>query len=260
MHLHTVASKSGGCAACHLHLSCLPPRTVGNDAFGNPHPDLASVVRAKGSFVYRAGEPRRSYYLLRSGSAKAMVADEQGKGCVTMFYFPTDLIGVSSLARERYAESVELLERSSVCELPADVFEQQCSANRDLLRGVFSKMSNSYDLERGARLRLNRVAATARLADFLIEIGARMAALHRSRDKLFLPMSRYDIASHLSLACETVSRAFRRLEDEGVVAVHGRQIEIVSLAALTLRATDNPASAGGVRSYSVLPMADSELR
>lgn len=237
MRLHTVEAKSSGCAACHLNLTCLPPRTVGNDGFGHGHPNLGSVVRAKGSFVYRVGEPRYSYYLLRSGSAKATVADEHGKGCVTMFYLPTDLIGVSSLDRERYGDCVELLERSSGCELPARTFADQGGAHGGLLRGMLSKMANVYDLERGARLRLNR-----------------------ARDHFILPMSRYDIASHLSMASETVSRAFHRLENKGVIAVHGRQVEIVCHSALTRCAMQTSAPSGGVRSQCRLQVADRDLR
>ena len=49
---------------------------------------------------------------------------------------------------------------------------------------------------------------------------------------LKLPMSREDIAHYLGLALETVSRGFTRLQDDGVIAVHGRRIEIVDAEAL----------------------------
>jgi CRP/FNR family transcriptional regulator len=39
-------------------------------------------------------------------------------------------------------------------------------------------------------------------------------------------MSREDIARFLGLALETVSRGFTRLQEEGVIAVHGRLVEI----------------------------------
>ena len=41
-----------------------------------------------------------------------------------------------------------------------------------------------------------------------------------------LPMSREDIANYLGLALETVSRGFTRLQEDGVISVHGRLIEI----------------------------------
>lgn len=242
MAFYTVSSKPSGCAACHLNRSCLPPRTNASEAFGDLHPHLESVTAAKGCFVYRAGEQRRAYFLLRSGSAKAIVSDEYGRHCVTTFYLPTDLIGVSSVGRRTYVDSLELLERSTVCELPAASFESQCAADHALMHGMFSKLSSACSLDRNARLRISRVAATARLADFLLELGSRMELLHRSPSKLLLSMSRHDIASHLSMATETVSRAFHRLEADGLIAVHGRQVEIVCIEALSLCASESNAN------------------
>ena len=257
MRLYTVTDKAGGCSVCHLNRSCLPPRTTGNDAFGNAYPNLVSVVGAKGSIVYRAGDARHAYFLLKSGSAKAVMSDEHGKNCVTMFFLPTDLIGISSLGRRTYVDTLELLERSSICDLPAEGFEQQCAANHTLMRGMFGKMATAAAFERSARLRINRITATARLADFLIEIGARMASLNRSSTKLTLSMSRYDIASHLSMAGETVSRAFHRLEVDGLIAVRGRQVEIICLDALALCASESNGTPTRVCRERILPIADS---
>jgi CRP/FNR family transcriptional regulator len=39
-------------------------------------------------------------------------------------------------------------------------------------------------------------------------------------------MSREDIANYLGLVIETVSRTFSRLQDEGVIAVHGRHVRV----------------------------------
>ena len=45
-------------------------------------------------------------------------------------------------------------------------------------------------------------------------------------------MSREDIARFLGLALETVSRGFTRLQEDGVIAVHGRLVEITQPAEL----------------------------
>jgi CRP/FNR family transcriptional regulator len=46
-------------------------------------------------------------------------------------------------------------------------------------------------------------------------------------------MSREDIARFLGLALETVSRGFTRLQDDGIIAVTGRRVEIVDAIALS---------------------------
>jgi CRP/FNR family transcriptional regulator len=45
-------------------------------------------------------------------------------------------------------------------------------------------------------------------------------------------MNREDIASYLGLAIETVSRGFTRLQDDRVIAVSGRQVEVLDPAEL----------------------------
>ena len=45
-------------------------------------------------------------------------------------------------------------------------------------------------------------------------------------------MSREDIARYLGLALETVSRGFTRLQDDGVISVVGRRVEILDVEEL----------------------------
>jgi CRP/FNR family transcriptional regulator len=45
-------------------------------------------------------------------------------------------------------------------------------------------------------------------------------------------MSREDIARFLGLALETVSRGFTRLQEDGVIDVHGRLVEVTNPAEL----------------------------
>jgi CRP/FNR family transcriptional regulator len=53
-------------------------------------------------------------------------------------------------------------------------------------------------------------------------------ALPRGRSDIALPMSRSDIANYLGLSLEAVSRASRRLEQQGIVEFVGRhEVRIV---------------------------------
>jgi CRP/FNR family transcriptional regulator len=76
------------------------------------------------------------------------------------------------------------------------------------------------------------VAAEVRLARFLVQLSARMGACGQSPRRLLLRMSRRDIASHLGVAHETVSRSFGTLADWGYVSVNYREVEICDLDAL----------------------------
>lgn len=83
---------------------------------------------------------------------------------------------------------------------------------------------------------MSAVASEARLARFVLCMSARMAGTGQSPQRLRLRMARRDIASLLGLAHETVSRSFTQLSQHGCLRVDNREIEILDLQALRLRA------------------------
>jgi CRP/FNR family transcriptional regulator len=79
---------------------------------------------------------------------------------------------------------------------------------------------------------LVRRQASERIALFLHGLSERFRHIGQSATQFRLPMSREDIAHFLGLALETVSRGFTRLQEDGVIAVDGRRVEILDGAEL----------------------------
>ncbi len=79
-------------------------------------------------------------------------------------------------------------------------------------------------------LLLGRKTARERVASFLLDLAERAGA----DGVLALPMSRTDIADHLGLTVESVSRTFTQLERDGIIALpaHRRTVELRDRAAL----------------------------
>jgi CRP/FNR family transcriptional regulator len=71
-----------------------------------------------------------------------------------------------------------------------------------------------------------------RLALLLLDLSQRFAHRGFSATEFNLPMSRQDIAAYLRLAAETVSRAFGKLQRDGLLEVTGRLVHILDLDAL----------------------------
>jgi CRP/FNR family nitrogen fixation transcriptional regulator len=78
-------------------------------------------------------------------------------------------------------------------------------------------------------LLLGRKSAVEKIATFLLDLSARTGD-----DAVELPMSRTDIADHLGLTIETVSRSLTQLERQRVIEVpaHRRSIVLRNKAAL----------------------------
>lgn len=190
------------------------------------------IPKARGTTLYHAGAPRAALYILRSGTAKAVVVDVYGNACVTAFYFPGDLIGVTSIGSHVNQESIVLLERCMVCEISFPAIEQESRSEPRIGQALLRMFGSSMAIERDARLRTARMSVDGRIADFLLDISHRLGRLGRRDDFFVLSMSRYDIASHLGVANESVSRAFGRLSANGLIEVHGKQIELKSVDGL----------------------------
>ena len=65
------------------------------------------------------------------------------------------------------------------------------------------------------------------MAAFLISLSRRYAARGFSANRFMVAMTRTDIANYLRLASETVSRVFRRFQDDGMLRVERRDIELL---------------------------------
>jgi CRP/FNR family transcriptional regulator len=63
-------------------------------------------------------------------------------------------------------------------------------------------------------------------------LADRFAARGFSATRFRLGMSRSDIANHLRLAPETVSRVLRRFQDEHLIRIAEREVELLNLPAL----------------------------
>ena len=89
----------------------------------------------------------------------------------------------------------------------------------------------SQDIGKAALLSGN-FSADERMAAFLISLSRRYAARGFSANRFLLTMTRTDIANYLRLASETVSRVFRRFQDDGLIQVDRREIELSDRAQL----------------------------
>ena len=83
-----------------------------------------------------------------------------------------------------------------------------------------------------AMMLLGSMRAEERLAAFLLNLSQRMQLRGYSASEFNLRMTREEIGSYLGLKLETVSRAFSKFQDEGLLTVHQKHIQIIDSDAL----------------------------
>jgi CRP/FNR family transcriptional regulator len=197
-------------------------------------PELAVPVwrvRAGAALLHEGASPE-SVHIVRSGSFKCLKTSEDGYEQVLAFSGPGEVLGFEALSRGRHTCSVVALEDSTVFAVPLrelDGWRQRAPALDHALQFALSRQ-----LARAGEIAemMAAVAAETRLARFLIWMSACMAERGQSPRRLYLRMSRRDIASLLGVAHETVSRSFTALAEWGYLRVVNREVEILDAAGL----------------------------
>ena len=221
-----------GCARCSLQELCLPA-SIGDDDLHR----LDAIVRtrrplAPGDRLYRAGQPLTSLYVAREGAFKTVAGDAGGSSQVIGFHLPGELIGLDGLGTGTHAVDAEALTRAEVCEIPLAKLEEIARQLPGLQRQLMRVIGQGIGRDQAHLEMLGRRQAPERIALFLHGLAERYRQLGRGTEALTLPMSREDLASYLGIVIETVSRTLSKLQDEGVISVHGRQIRILDQARL----------------------------
>lgn len=220
------------CSSCNLRELCLP---VGMSEEQLERLDAIVATRrsvARGDALFRVGEAFTSLYAVRTGFFKTCVSSEDGRDQVTGFQMAGELLGLDGIGTERHTCDAIALEDSQVCIIPYQQLEDLSRELSDLQRHFHRIMSREIVRDHGVMLLLGSMRAEERLAAFLLNLTQRLSARGFSASSLVLRMTREEIGSYLGLKLETVSRAFSKFQEDGVLEVKQRQIRVLDLDAL----------------------------
>jgi CRP/FNR family transcriptional regulator len=191
-----------------------------------------------GEHVFREGDPFEAIAAVRAGTVKTYVIDRDGHEQVLGFHLPGEVIGLNAIDGDRYPCNAVALDTVMLCRFSFPRISVLAARLPGLQQHLFRLMSR--DIGR-ASLLAGDYSADQRMAAFLIGLSQRLAARGFSSDRFQLTMARTDIANYLRLAPETVSRVLKRFQEEGLLQVDRRELELLdrkqleTLAASVLR-------------------------
>lgn len=217
------------CSTCAFSQACL---SEGMDKASLM--DLHVLVEHVGPFhagdhIFREGDPFEAIAAVRAGTVKTYVVDRDGHEHVLGFHLPGEVIGLNAIDGDHYPCNAVALDTVMLCRFSFPKIAMLATRLPGLQRQLFRLLSR--DIGRAALL-AGDWSADQRMAAFLIGLSRRLAARGFSPSRFQLTMARTDIANYLRLAPETVSRVLRRLQEEGVLQVDRRELEIVRREAL----------------------------
>jgi CRP/FNR family transcriptional regulator len=177
-----------------------------------------------GEHVFREGDPFEAIAAVRAGTVKTCVTDREGHEHVLGFHFPGEVIGLNAIDGHRYPCDAIALDTVMLCKFSFPKISVLAAKVPGVQRELFRLLSR--DIGRAALL-AGDWSADQRVAAFLLGMARRLAARGFSATRFQLTMARTDIANYLRLAPETVSRVLRRMQDDGLLAVDRREVELL---------------------------------
>ena len=214
------------CSSCSLRELCLPVGLSNEDLARVDSLVLLRRSLARGDHLFRSGDSFQSLYAVRSGFFKTKVLLEDGREQVTGFQMAGELIGLDGIGAERHTCDAVALEDSEVCLIPFGRLEQLSREVAQLQQHFHKVMSREIVREHGVMMLLGSMRAEERLAAFLLNLAQRLAVRGYSASEFYLRMTREELGSYLGLKLETVSRVFSRFQEDGLIAVQQKHIQI----------------------------------
>ena len=183
-----------------------------------------------------AGTRLQALYVIRSGSAKSGYCTENGHEHVRGFHLPGEVIGLEAFGDGESTCDVVALEPSTSCRIPLSQVERLMEELPGLRREILRLLAQALEDAQRLRADLGMTDARGRIARFLVDLSRRVERRGLLSTQLSLSMSRGDIASHLGLTLETVSRVLGVFKREGSVEVRARCIKLLRPEALAFTA------------------------
>jgi CRP/FNR family nitrogen fixation transcriptional regulator len=182
----------------------------------------------KGEELFAEGDRAEFFYKVVSGTVRTCKLLSDGRRQIDAFHLRGDVFGMESADDHRFtAEAVddavvECCRRSQFTRLLHDA--------PDLGEQLISTMLRSLGRAQEHMVLLGRKTAEEKMATFLLDMAERLDR----EDRVELPMQRSDIADHLGLTIETVSRTLTQMVRDGLIklAAAGRTIVLSDKTAL----------------------------
>lgn len=189
----------------------------------------------RGEPIYREGAVAHDLYKVVSGTVRTCRILPDGRRMVTSFALAGEVFGLEGVGAHRVsAEAVtECVVIAFARKAIDDCVDREPVAAHSWQAFTLEMLSASEE----RCLLLGRKSAAERVATFLLDLAGRSLL---ETDVVELPMSRYDVADHLGLTAETVSRVLSGFRRRRLIADQGpHRLRLLNRDALEEQANDS---------------------
>lgn len=223
-------SEWPNCSQCTLLQSCLCCDSLQDQNLARY---ISYRVVNPREFIFRRGQAYTGIYLIRTGLTKIYqpwkAQTRNFREFIVDFPSRGEIIGTDGFVNGVYEYHAQSLETCSLCHFSEHGLERMLQSNPDKVRLLLSLSRSQYP--QTCRMIMAKLPREKFVA-FLLDIAAKRALSGLPSLRFRIPIKRREIADHLGIATETLSRILKDLQGEGVVTLNGKEIQILKLEKL----------------------------
>lgn len=173
---------------------------------------------AAGCDLVHQGQTKQAAYILASGWAVSYKIQADGSRQIVDFQIPGDFLGLRSVLLHTSDHGIEPIVDIEAAEVMASDLLQAFAETPRLATAILWAVSRDEAMVVEHLVGLGRRDADARMAHFLLELGARLSLVGMgSRAGYSCPLTQYHLADALGLSAIHVNRVLRQLREDGLV-------------------------------------------
>ena len=220
------------CEACSLSELCLS-RGLSADQMSQIDEFIERPRKLESNKqIFEPGDKFYGFYAVRTGGVKTYLTKKTGEQQILGFHLPGEIFGMDGMEHSSHRCYASTMDITSYCVLPFERLDELCEILPDFRKQIYKLMGHELNCDHSHQLLLGQQTAHERLATFLLNISSRFSHRGFSPSSFMLPMSRHDIACYLGIAVETVSRLFKSFQEQGIVNINRKQVDILQMDAL----------------------------
>lgn len=187
--------------------------------------NVASIRRYdRDEQIFCQDDPSRHVYCLLFGVARECVVRSNGRRHIVDLLLPGDFFGITARANHMYSMQ-SVAQDTIVASYQRRQVETLAESDPRIAQAMYTEACKTIARLKTQLLVLERTTAVEKVGGYLLQLSKR---IRPRRKELAVPVSRYDVADHLGLSVETVSRAITELKVCGQIELTSpRQVTIV---------------------------------
>lgn len=187
----------------------------------------------KGKMIFLEGEKPMGMFCIKEGRLKIFKNGADGREHITRLAFPGEFVGMKALlAGTSYSVSAQTLEESTICFINKANFFELTIKYPEFTQALIGCLGKQLVEAETKMCSLAHKPVKQRLAETLLFLYQEFLLRNGMSHKLYINLTRQDLANIIGTAQETVIRLLKEFKDDQIVTLRGRKIYITHVGKL----------------------------